>query len=110
MEEQTRKLYSIGTLWFYLFHKDIRFSDYVSKAMKENLEIINLIDKEKINQYFNSNKDEDLDIIDPDSRTKTLLLLGRKRQTDPFETVINEEEYRSLFNNPSINESVNLKV
>ena len=107
MQMQTRKLYSLGSLWFYLTHKENSFSDYISKALSEKIELINAFDKEKINQYFSSTKDDDLDIIDQDSRTTTFILLGRKRQTDAFETVIDEEEYKSMFNKSS-NENVSI--
>jgi len=105
MQSQTGKLYSLGSLWFYLTHKE--FSDYFSKALEEKIELINAVDKEKINQYFSSNKDEDLDIIDQNSRTKTFLLIGRKRQSDQFETVINDDEnIKNLFSKASYNENV----
>jgi len=103
---QTKKLYTLGSLWFYLTHKDFSFADYISKALSEKIDIISAVDKEKINQYFSSAKEEDIDIIDQDSRSKTFLLLGKKRQNDPFETVISEEDYKSLFNNKGESDNV----
>lgn len=106
MQMQTKKLYTLGSLWFYLTHKDFSFADYISKALSEKIDIISAVDKEKINQYFSSAKEEDIDIIDQDSRSKTFLLLGKKRQNDPFETVISEEDYKSLFNNKGESDNV----
>lgn len=83
VQSQTKKQYSLGSLWFYLIHRSDTLAVYLRESQKEGVDAVISLDKDKITDFFINNIDN-IEIVDNDIRSKTMLFLRKKRKGDPF--------------------------
>lgn len=90
IQSQTKKQYTLGSLWLYLKHRTDPLTVYIKESQKEGVDLVKGLDKDKINDFFIQNIDN-LEIIDQEVRPKTLIFLGKKKPGDNYERVLDEE-------------------
>ena len=83
IQAQNQTQYDIGSLWFYLKHREDSLAVYHKECFNEGMQFVIGLDKEKIADYFINNND-DIDLIDNDLRPKTLIFLGKKKKGESF--------------------------
>jgi hypothetical protein len=74
------KHYTLGSLWLFLKFKET-LKDYIKEAQKQKIDLVELIDREKIIDFFLKDMDN-VDILDNEIRPKTLITLGKKKKGD----------------------------
>lgn len=48
VQAQTKKQYTLGSLWLYLLHRNDKLAAYIKECQKERIDTVNGIDKGKI--------------------------------------------------------------
>jgi len=79
-------------------------SNYMNIANKEKIDAITQRDKSHILDFFVKNVD-DVEIIDHDLRPKTMIFLGKKKEGDDLEMVMEEEMNSAANENKVIKEN-----
>ena len=90
VQSQTKKQYTLGSLWFYLIHLQESLTIYIRETQREGVDAVLSLDKEKIKDFFVNNVDN-TEIVDNDLRPKTMIFLGKKRKNDTFVEAIASE-------------------
>jgi hypothetical protein len=103
LQSQSKKQYTLGSLWLYLKHRDDALTVYIKESNKEGIDTVKSLDKDNINDFFIKNVD-DVEIIDQDLRPKTLIFLGKKKHGESFEKVLAEEYKSSMITNTNSTE------
>ena len=91
---QTDKQYTLGSLWLFLKHKDDSLTIYRQESTKAGIDTVVGVDKDDIKKFFLEN-DDNVDVINQDLRSKTLIFLGKKKHGDNFEKIIENEHKTS---------------
>ena len=105
MQSQTKKQYTLGSLWFYLIHLQESLTIYIRETQREGVDAVLSLDKEKIKDFFVNNVDN-TEIVDNDLRPKTMIFLGKKRKNDTFVEAIASELPYSAQNKSAPQQSV----
>lgn len=90
VQSQSKKQYSLGSLWFYLIHRQDTLAVYLRESQKEGVDTVISLDKEKITDFFINNIDN-IEIVDNDLRAKTVIFLGKKRRGETIPEAFNSE-------------------
>ncbi len=92
--QSDKKQYTLGSLWFYLKHRDDPLSVYKTELQKEKIDTVVGIDKDPIIDYF-INDNEDVKIFDEELKEKTYIYIGKKKHpSESLEKALDDENRR----------------
>ena len=89
--------YTLGSLWLFLKFKNEKIGDYMRQAQEQGVELVVGQDKEKVIDFFINNV-ENLDILDKEIWSKTLISLGKKRKGDDFDSLYKDKDNKNEDN------------
>ena len=81
IQAQNQTQYNIGSLWFYLKHREDSLAVYAKECFNEGMQCVIGLDKEKIADYFIRNIDN-IDLIE---------FLGKKKKGESFADLYKNE-------------------
>jgi parafibromin len=101
---EDKKQYTLGSIWFYLIHRNDSYAEYRTELQKEKIDAILSMDKNDIVDFF-INSNNNVNIIDENLRQQSLIFLGKKKNpSDSLEQVMNDELKKKTQDN--INEAI----
>jgi hypothetical protein len=105
IQAQSKIQYNIGSLWFYLKHREDSLAVYAKECFNEGMQCVIGLDKEKIADYFIRNIDN-IDLIDKELKTKTLIFIGKKIKGESFRDLDKKEHNENNIHLKDINKNI----
>ena len=105
IQAQNQTQYNIGSLWFYLKHREDSLAVYHKECFNEGMQFVIGLDKEKIADYFIRNIDN-IDLIDKELKTKTLIFIGKKIKGESFRDLDKKEHNENNIHLKDINKNI----